>query len=63
MALPIYAPALTRREVALAVADERQGRHWLDADCWCGARHNGAEAGLTFTAAAWDESRAREVAE
>ena len=57
----VSTPATTRREVALWIADEKQGRHWL-VTCWCDARHDGTEAGMTFVAPPWDEARDAEVA-
>jgi len=51
------APAMTRREVGLWLADEKQERHYPRSACWCGVEHDGGEAGLTFTAPPWDESR------
>jgi len=58
----IDAPAMTRDEVALAVADEKAGRHWPGTACWCGLSHGGGEAGLTFAAPPWDEARSGERA-
>lgn len=56
------APVMTRREVGLWLADEKDGRHYPRSACWCGSEHDGGEAGLTFTAPPWDDSRRREVA-
>lgn len=55
-------PAMTMRQVRLEIADENQGRHWPHARCWCGAGHDGTEAGLAFTAPPWDVTRDEERA-
>lgn len=55
------APVMTGREIGLWLADEQEGRHWLTT-CWCNARHDGGETGLTFVAWPWDESRDGESA-
>ena len=50
-----WRPLETAAELgALAVAAEAQGAHWAwDGGCWCRARHQAGEAGLTLVAPPW----------
>jgi hypothetical protein len=61
MAAALDAPAMARREIALWIADEKQGRHWVHT-CWCDGRHDGTETGLTFVAPPWSKARRAETA-
>ena len=54
---PRGAPAMTRREIALWLADEEQGRHWSQAECWCHASHPAESADLILVPPPWDASR------
>jgi hypothetical protein len=56
------APAMNRREVALAVADQERDRHWSQAECWCRAVHPAESADLVLVPAPWDASRDLESA-
>lgn len=53
--------ALTGRQARLGVLDKANEQHWLEGHCWCKAPHGG-EAGLTFVAPPWDQSRKQERA-
>ena len=56
------APAMTRHEVGLWVADEKQRRHWLGVTCWCDASHPAESAGLVLVPPPWNASRRLESA-
>lgn len=51
------APVMNRREVGLRLDDERHGRHWSRAQCWCHAVHPAESADLILVPPPWDETR------
>ena len=53
---------MTRHEVGLWVADEKQRRHWLGVTCWCDASHPAESAGLVLVPPPWNASRRLESA-
>lgn len=50
-------PALTMRQIRLGLRDQDKERHWVHGECWCKSWHQAGDAGLTFVAPPWDESR------
>lgn len=50
-------PAMTMREIRIAVADGDAGRHWSHGECWCESWHRAEATTLPLVVPPWDAAR------